>query len=315
VISFTLSSPPCTVIVGDLLQLESIRSVYANSQTAVESLDCRLNEVRRLVPLAAHHAKEDSEYVHQLRISTREALAAIDAYAPLLPVKESESLGKSLRRIRSAAGKARDLDVMSASHRNSKPKCRKWLIRLLRGRRKCAQRPLVRISKRFNRQQCFDVWIKACLDAVRDIPSDDIAAVVMDRTEKAAEALVCGAPDTDASAKTLHRFRVKAKQLRYCLELSGLADPGSPLHHLYLTACEIQKKLGVMNDHQVASKLYRRIGRKAKSRNRTRRMERLTKIERAKARTTQKDFRSWWHAVPKIQKEMLNSSNRTSAIT
>lgn len=288
-------------------QLEFMPTARPNSQTALESLNCRLNEVRRLVPLAAHQAKEDPEYVHQLRIATREALAALDAYASLLPDTESTSLGKYLKRIRSAAGEARDLDVMLASHCNSSIKGQKKLVRLLREKRKFAQRPLVKIFRRFNRRQRFDVWSKTCLNAIRDVPPDELAAIVMDRVHIATEALIRGAPDVDAGAKTLHRFRVKAKHLRYCLELSGLADPGSRLHHLYSTACEIQKKLGAMNDHLVASKRFRQIGKKAKSKNRTRRMERLAESERAKARTTRNDFRSWWHAVPRDQKGVLNS--------
>jgi CHAD domain-containing protein len=278
-----------------------MRSVYIQSQNAFASLEGRLNEVRRFVPLAARHANEDVEYVHQLRIATREALAAIDACAPLLPARESQWLIRALKRIRSAAGNARDLDVMLASHYSANTTCRKWLVRFLRRKRASAQRPLIRISKRFNRRKRFDHCIRACLNAIRNIPSHDIVSIVTDRLKVAVEILVQGAPATNASSKILHQFRIKAKPLRYGLEQSGLSNPDSPLHPLYLTTCEIQKRLGIMNDHDVASKLYQHIARKTKSKNRIRVLQRLAKSERVKARKTKKDFQSWWDAVLRDQ--------------
>jgi CHAD domain-containing protein len=130
---------------------------------------------------------------------------------------------------------------------------------------------------------------------------------VMDRLKVAVETLVHGSPETDASSKKLHRFRVKAKHLRYGLEQSGLSDPDSPLHPLYLTTCEIQKRLGIMNDHYVASKLYQHIARKTKSKNRIRVLQRLAKDERVKSRKTKKDFQSWWDAVQRDQIGVLDS--------
>src|SRR5262249_28190395 len=58
-----------------------------------------------------HQADEDTEYVHQLRVGTRRAGAAVETFADCLPPKVYRKVRRKLRRIRRAAGAARDWDV------------------------------------------------------------------------------------------------------------------------------------------------------------------------------------------------------------
>jgi hypothetical protein len=49
-------------------------------KAARRALQVRLGEACRLMPLAARHADEDIEHVHQLRVASRRAVAALDVF-------------------------------------------------------------------------------------------------------------------------------------------------------------------------------------------------------------------------------------------
>src|SRR5947207_7232285 len=74
-------------------------------------LDVRLRSVSERLPLALFHAEEDREHVHQLRVSTRRAGAAVRIFTECLPNKNRRTMARALKRIRRAAGAARDWDV------------------------------------------------------------------------------------------------------------------------------------------------------------------------------------------------------------
>src|SRR5215470_7965644 len=76
------------------------------------SLSARLTAVAHWLPLAAYHADQDIEHVHRLRVSTRRAVATLRLYRDWLPDKKRRSIKKRLKKIRRAAGDARDLDVL-----------------------------------------------------------------------------------------------------------------------------------------------------------------------------------------------------------
>jgi CHAD domain-containing protein len=78
-------------------------------------LTVRLEVVRDYLPLALQQADRDPEHVHQLRVGTRRARAALDIFACCLPLKVYKGARKHLRSIRQVAGEARDWDVFVAS--------------------------------------------------------------------------------------------------------------------------------------------------------------------------------------------------------
>src|SRR5690242_19716355 len=78
---------------------------------ARRTLAARLAVVRHYLPLAAEHADKDIENVHQLRVATRRTAAALRMFAMCLPQKRAKTARKQLRRLRRAAGDARDWDV------------------------------------------------------------------------------------------------------------------------------------------------------------------------------------------------------------
>src|SRR5262245_13803737 len=91
------------------------------TEAAQAVLAARFEVVRHFLPLAAEKPYEDPEYVHQLRVGTRRAGAALRVFRDCLPRKARKTVKLYLRAIRRAAGDARDWDVFLLSLPDAKP--------------------------------------------------------------------------------------------------------------------------------------------------------------------------------------------------
>ncbi len=80
---------------------------------ARRAIAARLKTLWNWLPLAAKHSADDVEYVHQLRVASRRAMAVLEIFDAMLPRKRSKWFAKQLNRVRKAAGEARDLDVLA----------------------------------------------------------------------------------------------------------------------------------------------------------------------------------------------------------
>src|SRR5690606_30232377 len=119
----------------------------AVSVGAHDALAARLQAVLTWLPKAAQFPEADIEYVHQLRVSTRKAAAALKLFRDLLPKKRTRRLKAMLKAIRKAAGDARDLDVLIArldARAKRKPNLAP-LVTHLRARREAAQPALIEV--------------------------------------------------------------------------------------------------------------------------------------------------------------------------
>ena len=110
------------------------------SDVAALTLQKCLQSVLHYLPLAADKANEDPEHIHHLRVWTRRSAAALRLYKGLLPRRRRRSIKKQLKRIRTAANDARDLDVLiQRLEKQSGQGTKSWLKNARRERRE-AQR-------------------------------------------------------------------------------------------------------------------------------------------------------------------------------
>lgn len=216
-----------------------------------------------------------------------------------MPVKETKWLKRRLKRLRTAAGEARDLDVMISNHTCSKTQGRKSLLGHLRKQRKKAQQPLVRISKLM---ECK--WRRrlkrntaACTAAVQCVPPGQVAELVEHRVMDAARFMLVPLPRSDVSIDVLHRLRIKAKCVRYGIELFGAMSGKKLLRELHSMACTLQSKLGVLNDHMVASKRLRRVDTRNRSKRFCAQLDHLREQEASRASQARRDFFDWWTSI------------------
>jgi len=230
---------------------------------ARRALEARLDLVRRFLTRAAD-AAEHTENVHQLRVATRRAMAAMQILDALLPPRRALWMNKQLKRIRQAAGNARDLDVLAdrLRHRDAADSAAyKELLQRVERRRADAQQPIDKIRRKLGDKD-FARRQAALLRRMRlRGKADRLVRPTFGQTACRALGLLvedffaaAAADFSDYSA--LHAFRIQGKQLRYAIEIFAGALDRRIRSELYPLIEQLQEKLGAINDHATARELF-----------------------------------------------------------
>jgi CHAD domain-containing protein len=226
-------------------------------------LAARFEVIRHYLPLAAGRPDENPEYVHQLRVGTRRAGAALRAFADCLPRKRLKAAKAGLRGLRQAAGDARDGDVFLAGLLRSRDRgagddarpAFDFLLGYALGERAAAQARLVRAAAEAGPHYLADTTLLPSL--VRPPKGEgaprtfgDLADDQLGRLFGAFAAAVAADP---GSPDDLHRLRILGKRLRYALEIfAGCYGP--PLREEVYPAVErLQEVLGEVQDAAVGA--------------------------------------------------------------
>ena len=235
------------------------------SRAGRHALKARLELVWHYFPLAADEAHTDAETVHQLRISTRRAEAALRSYRPFLPPRRAKWFDKQLKRIRQAAGTIRDADVMltrlSGQMEDRPDPAWKALLKKLRLERREAQAPLVELQHKLARKD-FPHRAARLVKRVRLRETElgneptfgEVARDVLQHL--AAEFLSAGESEL-ADIAALHQFRIRGKRLLYALELFAAAFDARLRTDVYPLVEQVQEQLGHINDHATAIDRFR----------------------------------------------------------
>jgi CHAD domain-containing protein len=238
------------------------RTVMSRGQTVTVAAERILSDQLALVLKRLRKVGRepgDAEAVHQLRVATRRARAALELFAPLLSPKVTNWFQKKLRKLRRAAGDARNLDVYRAHLAEQLIELPAAVAELLDEQRERAQRPLVKLDKRLRKGKRWQEQQVALLAELKSpkvtkTPPPSVA-------EFAAQALVplagefrAGLMPSNRSAAQLHRLRIAGKRLRYTLEVVAGALPKRKL--ALLKPLEgLQQILGDLNDLSTAAEL------------------------------------------------------------
>ena len=216
--------------------------------------------VRTRLTLAAQDVDQPLD-VHQLRVATRRLLATLDLFRELLPTKSRKRTARQLKRIRRAAGKARDLDVL-IQHQLDSATGSKRLIKQLRKKRKRAQKPIARIKRQ------IDDSVRAAKDLNRLVAATEVIDAGPDRLfadwsrEKLrtlVEPFFSRVISCQSSPSQLHKFRIAAKAFRYSLDALEIGFPPRSFNSATRDIRRLQKLLGDVNDSHVAINRYQQI--------------------------------------------------------
>jgi CHAD domain-containing protein len=222
---------------------------------AVRTMEGRLGAVLHFLPLAAERADEDTEHVHQLRVWTRRATAAVGLYEDLLPRRRGSWLKKQLKRVRRAANDARDCDVLIGrlSKRSSGRGTNRWL-EATQAERAEAQKSIVAVYERLVHDDRFSRRICKLLDRVRSRGEESAGEIepfgawAHSHLRPMVEQFFAAVPSDHADEVGLHRFRVCGKHLRYAIELLAAAFPEQLRTEFYPAIEALQDQLGEIND-------------------------------------------------------------------
>lgn len=227
---------------------------------AARCLKKRLRAVHRWLKRVRQDWEEGPEPVHQLRVSTRRARVAVQLFAKLLSPDDLDWAERYLKRLRKKAGDARDWDVLL--ERVATPplkqaiskKQRARLQMYLQDQRRLAQVPLQSETRKSKRQR-LRVHSGRLLDHLEKAePSESLTLLELARTElrPLVESFLAQTAIGLASIEQIHQIRIAGKHVRYAMEVFTPAFPTSFRAALYTTFCELQEKLGAINDHATA---------------------------------------------------------------
>jgi CHAD domain-containing protein len=265
-----------------------------------EALADRFTAVEYYLEPKSSDSDRDPEEVHQLRVSTRRADAALVAFGDFLPGRKSKKLRKLLKQMRRAAGEVRDNDVMamrySAPRDDSGTDSQDWIWARIVDARRAAKPGLDEIYQAASVKE-FSRRTEKLLDRVRwrgDGEEPTFAALASQRLSTAANEFFSAAHERPKHADKLHELRIAGKRFRYAIELFAAVAP--PLRDdVYPIIEEVQERLGKANDHSVAAKrisewrdLHAANGDVPEG------IARAIKRERRKATKSSNEFHAWW---------------------
>jgi CHAD domain-containing protein len=280
--------------------IDGISHDVSLEEAARRSLEARLAAVVQWLPQAAHLAERDVEHVHRLRVGTRRAVAAVKLYRELIPPKQYRWMKKRLDQIRSAAGNARDLDVLGERlRREHDAETVEPVLAMIADCRTAVQPEIVAIAERCRRDDRFVRKTSKLLSRISSLDGPGRPPTLFQdwaprKLHEAAAEFLAAVPHDIADAAAMHRFRIRAKAMRYTIELlaAGL-DP--PIQDEYYPVIEeLQERLGKGNDHMVArDALINWLSDTDDAAERTLLCE-LAYHEIACSKREIKDFRNWW---------------------
>lgn len=230
------------------------------ADVAARALRSRFQPVQDYLPQAAHQSEENVEFVHQARVWSRRAAAALRVYRELLPPQRVRWVRKKLRRIRRATNDARDADVFIARlARDAANPGAEQLLAKVRRLRQEAQAAVVAVDQRLMGDGRF---LRRGEKLLRRVRWRGAAARQNDPPQFGAWAPQRIGPDVDkffeaagadlSCVQALHQFRIAGKKLRYAMELLGAAFAAEFRTAAYPVVQEIQTRLGAINDHATA---------------------------------------------------------------
>jgi CHAD domain-containing protein len=235
--------------------IDGLRPEMPVSKAARKTLRKRLRPVDRWLSDAARRADDSPEFVHQLRVSTRRAMAAMQGYAEFLPQRKAAKMTKLLSRIRKRAGEARDCDVFldrlatSGDAEHWRP-----LARRIEELRSAAQEPIVKLRRKLDDKH-FPHKIEKLVAGVRSPKHERETTFVEWARHGLARSVArffdAGGADL-GDTELMHQFRIEGKHLRYALEYFSSAFGPELRTELYGEVERVQELLGIVNDHASA---------------------------------------------------------------
>jgi CHAD domain-containing protein len=281
---------------------------------ARRALSTRLGRLWHYLERSVHDSSEDAENVHQLRVFTRRTAVAMDTFEDWLPKRRGRWLRKQLKRLRKAAGDARDLDVLRirwTKELESLPAGQSaLLIEQVKRRRRKAQWPIEDAyhklaSKRFPRkarkltkrlryrgEQESPNNNGAPQNGVADNQQLQTLAVASLRQLLVPYFAAASAELHDTEA--LHAFRIQSKAVRYAMEIFAGAFDDSFRQALYPVVADLQERLGRVNDHVTAQRFLATWRNESQAEAVQQALDAGIQLEQHALETAHQEFLTWW---------------------
>ena len=304
--------------------LEGIAPDADVADAARKALGDRLAAVLYWLPPAAYCADLDIEHVHRLRVSTRRAAAAWQLFHSWLPPKRARRVKKWLKQVRKAAGEARDLDVLSARLERQLGDDGKDVVAQFSDRRARVQPAIVQVADRARRHDRLAGEVEKLLSGIKPCcnkRSCEECAPFQKWARKQLDELAGeffdGLPASDDEPSELHQFRIRAKALRYAIELLASAFDDELRYEHYPVVEELQERLGGINDHATATERLNEWSESADDAVMRRKYRDLAQEESQRLKNELRAFREWWtpERVASLRRGLASDTGQPEART
>jgi len=244
-------------------------------------------------------SKDEAEAIHQLRVWTRRAGAALDLFEPGVPKKAGRRMQKTLHKLRQAAGDVRDCDVQTERVKAMDDEF-PFARRSLQKYRNKAERRLKRLRKKLRKGDRFGLEIEQLLRGVawpkrhssRKPPA--FAALCRRRLAPLATDFFRHASRDPSNFKNLHQMRIAGKRLRYALELAVAVIPARIHRQLYVALNKLQDRAGEVCDQRAFLDSVEGWLANAQKKKPRHRLATLKSRERRRYEAGHKTFLRWW---------------------
>jgi CHAD domain-containing protein len=213
---------------------------------AEAKLQARLKKVSATMRRAAKHP-EDTENIHDLRVAIRRLTQGLRAFKDLLDRGHARKMRRTLKKTMDLCGAARNCDVARDVLRAAGAPVKERLDRRLAKTRSQAERELSDHLTDSTRAKVkkWDGWLRAKPGPTQTIASAarralvPLAAQFFRARARAAK--------RESTTEDMHRFRLRAKRLRYTLEVFGPVA-GAKWSQMVQEIRALQERLGAIND-------------------------------------------------------------------
>jgi CHAD domain-containing protein len=260
----------------------------------------------------------DAERVHRLRVATRRALAAIDAFGDVLPARRRAWFEKRLVRLRRAAGEARDLDVLStrlSRQETPEARSRRRLVAMLSKQRDQSRTPIRELHEVLTEEDWPGRVDRLVENVDRRRRQPDFGSYASRHFKPMIADFFAVADGPLRNAAGMHALRIQGKKLRYALEIFATAMPGKAVARCRKSLELMQQSLGEFTDHAAAADRLARWARSADAGASREFLTMLRRDETAKAAAARKAFSRWWNPARRrsLRKRLEQASKRRSA--
>jgi CHAD domain-containing protein len=285
------------------------------SPVAAGALRERYDMVWEYASLSAAKWEDDAEFVHQLRVATRRAAAAMETFAELLPPHKSRRMLKRLNRLRQATGEARDADVLMDRFSRQQSEGRDELATVLDQLRKLrceAQKAIVVAVDRLA-EKGFVRKAEALCERIRwrdEGPEPTYADQAPSLLAREVKKFFAAAAHDLSDSHALHELRIQGKALRYTMEVLSGAFDRRFRHEIYPQFREFQDRLGAINDHAAA---HKRLAEWAEGLAQPLAGEfaHLAEVESQRSSELRQEFLAWWSDERRLElQQQLGSTAR-----
>lgn len=243
--------------------LDGLEPTQSLTEAGKAVLDARLKAVAKLSAVARQDGAAQEECVHQLRVATRRAAAALAVFEICGEMKDWKRVRKELRGIRGAADETRRNDVhrlILRAEAESAPERLQNGLRALadwiaKKRRKVEGAVRKRVSASAVRQ--FNKSRKRLLDCLGcQAETRPLHAAAADMLPRLVGDLRLASRADLRQFENLHQMRLAGKRLRYSMEIFSCCLTAAARENLYPALKNMQDRLGAINDsHELAERI------------------------------------------------------------